>query len=100
MNATAYSIAIKGDLTIYTVREWRDTLARTLHKHTLLEVDLAGVQDCDSAGIQLLVLLKFEADAEEREVVFRNISAPVLDLIMMFRLHGMLGLSGTVAGLA
>jgi len=100
MNTAAKRIAIEGDLTIYTVREWRDCLARVLDSHTLLEVDLAGVEECDTAGVQLLAMLKLEADAQDREVVFRNLGPSVLDLVMMFRLHGLLGLSGVVAGLA
>ena len=58
MNTAAKRIAIEGDLTIYTVREWRDCLARVLDSHTLLEVDLAGVEECDTAGVQLLAMLK------------------------------------------
>lgn len=85
-------IAIEGDLTIFTVREWKEQLALALAAHDPLQVDLAGVTDFDTAGLQLLVLLKLEATAANRKLVFLNAGREVRQCLATYRLLDQFGL--------
>ena len=51
---------IEGELTIYTAVECKAQLQPYLAQPAELEVDLSAVSEVDSAGLQLLILLKRE----------------------------------------
>jgi anti-anti-sigma factor len=51
---------IEGELTIYTAVECKAQLQPYLTQSVELEVDLSEVSEVDSAGLQLLILLKHE----------------------------------------
>jgi anti-anti-sigma factor len=85
-------VAIEGDLTIFTVREWKEQLAQALAAHESLHVDLAGVTDFDTAGLQLLVLLKLEATAQNRKLAFLNAGPEVRQCLATYRLLEQFGL--------
>ena len=63
-------LPIEGEMTIYRAAELKQTLLNALNGATSLEVDLHGVTEIDSAGIQLLMLAKAtgQARSEERRV--------------------------------
>ena len=54
-------LAITEDLTIYHALEQKQLLLDTLTSSSELELNLAQVSEMDTAGLQLLVLLKMEA---------------------------------------
>jgi anti-sigma B factor antagonist len=72
--------AIEGEMTIYEAATFKEELLSTLQAHEAVELDLSGVQEIDSAGLQLLLLVKREAAERERQVGFSNHSQAVLDV--------------------
>ena len=56
---------IEGELTIFRAQELKQAL---LADPVPLEIDLSGVTDIDTAGVQLLMLAKKTAQAARREL--------------------------------
>lgn len=87
MSATITSIkkepgrfAIEGELTIYEAAEFKEPMLAALAQHPEVDFDLAGVQEIDAAGLQLLILAKREAKASGHSLKLSNHSQPVLDI--------------------
>lgn len=71
---------IEGELTIYRAAELRGALQAALAESGDLEIDLAGVTEMDSAGVQLLMAAKNSARATQREVRLTGHSPAVLEV--------------------
>jgi len=69
--------AVRGEMTVYTVRELRDQLVAGSAR----ELDLEGVTEFDSAGAQLLLALRAQVTA---------CSESVRELIDLYRLGDVL----------
>ena len=54
-------LVIEGELTIFTAAEQKTQLLSFLKPLTTLEINLANVNEIDTAGLQLLILIKREA---------------------------------------
>lgn len=61
-------IALNEDLTIYHALEQKQMLLETLANTDVLELDLSHVGEMDTAGLQLLILLKKEAQIAGKRV--------------------------------
>jgi anti-anti-sigma factor len=83
-------IAVRGDATIYTAAELKDQLLPQLCVSRRLEIDLSGVAEVDTAGLQVLLLCRREAELAGRELVLRSPSRGVRDLIGLYRLEAAL----------
>lgn len=86
-------IALSGELTIYTVAEIRAALAEPMDTHApsgRVDIELSGVTEIDSAGLQLLLILSRHT---EKEVRFLQHPASVLQLIRLANLECLLGAS-------
>lgn len=84
-------IVIDGELTIYTALEMKDKLLAALLKTNELELDLSGVSEFDAAGLQLLVLIKKEANILDKTLSFTGHSPVVLELLDLSGLAGFFG---------
>lgn len=51
-------VKISGEMTIYTAAELKQALTPLLYRQQALELDLSGVSEMDSAGLQLLLAAK------------------------------------------
>ncbi|MFZ3402603.1 STAS domain-containing protein [Aeromonas salmonicida] len=51
-------VKISGEMTIYTAAELKQALTPLLYRLQALELDLSGVSEMDSAGLQLLLAAK------------------------------------------
>lgn len=71
-------VSVKGELTIYGVAEVKDRLWPLFALHDELEVDLAAIDEFDTAGLQLLLMAKRHPQCNVR---FVNHSPAVLRLI-------------------
>lgn len=75
--------AINGELTIFTAAEikqrWLDAIR--LSASPDVEIDLSGVTEIDSAGLQLMVMARIEGLCRDKTVRFGRPSDPVADLI-------------------
>lgn len=87
-NGERCHLAIDGEVTIYSVAALKaglDALAPSLAE---IEIDLSGVSEIDTAGLQLMLMAK---RIEGRSVRFVNHSEVVLQLLEISNLAGAIG---------
>lgn len=82
----AKKVVINGDMTIYQAQEHKDTLLKALRSGNQLEIDLGDVAEFDSAGFQVLSLIKQEADRLQKKVQLLACSAAVVEVLDLFGL--------------
>ncbi|MGZ4959223.1 MAG: STAS domain-containing protein [Methylomonas sp.] len=80
------TLAIKEEMTIFTAGEQKTLLLAFLDSGDDLEIDLANVVDIDSAGLQLLILIKREAAQRGKTLRFIMHSKEVLALLELANL--------------
>ena len=85
---TSTRVTLGGELTIYNVAQIKAALSELMREAKEAEVDLSGIGDIDSAGLQLMLIVKRHADCAVR---FVNHSPEVLRLIDLANLGGALG---------
>lgn len=94
MSASPSSLAIGGEFTVFTARSLQEQLLATI-AHTPeggdIDIDLADVTEIDTAGLQLMLLAKREANLAGKNVRFLRHSDAVLDLIDLCDLAGQFG---------
>ena len=61
-------LKINGDLNIYNASESRESLIDFIQNFKEFEVDMSGVNEIDTSGVQLLLLLNKKATQEERSM--------------------------------
>lgn len=81
-------VVLAGELTIYTVAEIKAGLAEAMAQADEIEVDLSGITEVDTAGVQLLLIAKRNPD---RKVVFSKHPQSVLRLVDLAHLGEALG---------
>lgn len=84
-------LGLAGELTIYDAAELRQSLADALRDVGALDLDLAGITDIDTAGIQVLMAAKNSMRARGGELRLLNHSASVLGLIELYDLASWFG---------
>jgi anti-sigma B factor antagonist len=84
-------LAVQGDMTIYTALELKDELLSPLGAAHKVELDLAAVSEIDSAGLQLMVLLKTEAKQQGKTLNITSHSPAVLEILEFCDLEGFFG---------
>jgi anti-anti-sigma factor len=83
-------VVISDEMTIYSAAELKDKLVNILHDHNHVELDLSAVEEMDSAGLQILLLLKLESQRQEKDLhVVRHSQAVIailelLNLVLFF----------------
>lgn len=75
------TLSIEGDLTIFTVAEQKLLLLDFLHTDDQLELNLANIEEIDTAGLQLLILIKREAARTGKLLSFVMHSKAVLEVL-------------------
>src|SRR5262245_53128903 len=84
-------IAISGPLTIYEAAPGKRALLEALGRVAELEIDLSGVTELDTAGLQLLLLVTREGSAAHKIVRLTAPSPAALDAIELCGLDDHLG---------
>jgi len=85
-------LTIEGEMSIYRAAELKERLIDALGEaDAVLEVDLAGVTEIDTAGVQLLMLTKREADASGRRLQLLAHSRAVATAFELLNLAGFFG---------
>ena len=87
----AQQLHLEGELTIYAAADLKQKLLAPLDDHAEVEVDLSGIGEVDTAGLQLLVLAKREAAARNKSLRLANHSPAVLEALELCNLHGFFG---------
>jgi anti-sigma B factor antagonist len=85
------TLAIEGELTIYSAAEQKPRLLAFLASADELEINLAEVSEIDTAGLQLLILLKREAAQAGKSLSFVMHSNAVLETLDLVNLIGAFG---------
>lgn len=75
--------AISGDLTIYTAAVEKSALQALLERESELELNLAQINEMDSAGLQVLIALKTAAAKKNKKLSYVMHSKAVLDILEM-----------------
>lgn len=81
-------LTLDGELTIYEVAGIKAELAEVMHGIDEIEIDLGGIAEIDTAGLQLMLIAKRNPG---KCVRFVNHPPCVLRLIDLANLGGMLG---------
>jgi anti-sigma B factor antagonist len=70
---------VTGEMTVYTASALRNALLEALRAHHegAFELDLSGVEEFDTAGLQLLLMLNRSCAAATRALRISASSAPV-----------------------
>lgn len=81
-------ITLAGELTIYTVAEIKARLIAAMDSADGIEVDLSGITEVDTAGLQLMLIAKRN---QQKKVVFTKHPPAVLRLVDLANLGSTLG---------
>ena len=82
---------VLGELTIYSAEPLWVALLDAVHEHPQLELDLAAVSDFDSSGVQILLMLKREAQRLGKQLSLSNHSPVVREVLDLLNLVAELG---------
>ena len=81
-------VALSGELTIYSAAEIKAAMAEVMGVCSEIEVDLSGITEIDTAGLQLMLIVKRNPGSDVR---FVNHPPEVLRLVDLANLGGALG---------
>jgi anti-anti-sigma factor len=81
-------VSIDGELTVHTIADIKAGLALAVLEHEETEIDLGGVEEMDTAGLQLMLMAK---RCSGKTVRFVNHSEAVLRLLDLSNLGSTLG---------
>lgn len=84
-------LALHGEFSIYQAAAGKERVLAALAETEELELDLAGVTEMDTAGIQLLILAKREAMAAGKTLRLTGHSPAVVEIIELFGLAAWFG---------
>ncbi len=86
------SHAMLGDeLNIYTASELKEELLNLLEDAKELEIDLSKVAEMDSAGLQILIMLKREAERQDKQLHMLNHSQVVFEVFELLDVSSLFG---------
>ena len=89
-----FPLTLSGEFNIFTAAATKAQLVEAIQQAADgadIDVDLSGVTEIDSAGLQLMVMAKREAARQNKRVRFARHSEAVVDLIELCDLAGQLG---------
>ena len=91
LDAGLCRMKVDGALTIYEAARDKQILVEALRHAAEIEIDLQAVDQLDSAGLQLLVMAKREAQRSGKQLRLVAHSAATLDVLDSFNLAGYFG---------
>lgn len=84
-------LAIGGELNIYRAAELKSELLAALERGTSIDIDLSGVAEVDTAGLQLLLVALRTAAVRGKALRFLSPSDAVLEALELVNLRFLLG---------
>jgi len=87
------SISFAGEFNIYSAADIKARLVESLGGAGTLYIDLKGVLEIDTAGVQLLILAKREADMLGKGFGVSRCSEAALAVLDVFNLRAFLNVS-------
>jgi anti-anti-sigma factor len=73
-----------GELTIYTAAKLKTVLLNELKAFSRVVLNLSGIDEADTAGFQLLLFLKREAESAGKTFVIDETSARVKSIVSLY----------------
>lgn len=89
--AAAQVLRIEGEFSIYRAAELKPVILQAIESAPVLEIDLSGVAEFDTAGLQLLLLAKRVAADKGHELRLVRHSAVVVDVLQLLDLAAHFG---------
>lgn len=77
---------VQGDMTIHRAAELKAALCAALDRSAGLRLDLSGISDFDTAGLQILLLLNNQAQASGKTLRLDSLAAPVGEIFELLNL--------------
>lgn len=84
-------VRLEGELSIYRAGELKQLLLDALYACDDLQLDLGGITEIDSAGVQLLLLIKNEAMRCGKSFSMNRHSPAVIELLELYNLSPWFG---------
>lgn len=103
MDATAPTLALHGELTISCIGEQRSALLQAVSATAdaqVLDLDLHGIDACDSAGVQLLLSARLSLAARGAALRLTDCSPPVREVLHTYGLQSLLENAAAPEGVA
>ena len=88
---TTTVLPIVGEMTIYRSQELKQLLLAPLDHSATLEIDLSGVTELDTCGLQLLMLTKKTAQTKQSVLRLTGHSPAVLEVFELLNLAAYFG---------
>lgn len=85
------ALHLDGEVTIYRAAELKAVLLAALQGRSVLEIDLSGVGEIDSAGVQLLMMAKQAALGQGTDLRLVRHSPAVIEVFELLDLAGHFG---------
>lgn len=79
-------LKVDGEMTIYTAGVLKDELLEPLEEDRHVELDLSAVDEFDTAGVQLLLLLRRELAQAQKTLHLSATSDAVQEVLGLYRL--------------
>ena len=79
-------LRLAGALTIYTAAQARDEIPARLARHSARVLDLSGVEELDTAGVQLLLWLKRDLASRGTALALVRHSPAVVEVLDLLKL--------------
>jgi anti-sigma B factor antagonist len=79
----AACLAVEGEMTIYRAAELKPALLEAVHAHEAPALDLSAVTEFDSAGLQLLLVARREAERLGKRLAVNAASPAVRDVFAL-----------------
>ena len=77
-------LTMAGELTIYTVAKLKDILLEEISSFSGAVMNLGGIDEADTAGFQLLLFLKREAESAGKTFVINDASARLVSIFSLY----------------
>ncbi|MCG8425747.1 MAG: STAS domain-containing protein [Chromatiales bacterium] len=84
-------LTVDDEMTIYNAAEQKTEFLGHLSDCQEVELDLSSVTEIDSAGLQLLMVMKSEAQRLDHEIRFIKHSQPVVEIFELLKLAAHFG---------
>ncbi|WP_295999828.1 STAS domain-containing protein [Rugamonas sp.] len=82
---------IDGEMTIYRAADLKTEVLEAVRKNAVLELDLSGISELDSAGLQVLMVAKQAATAAGHRLHLVAHSAAVIEIFEMLDMGAFFG---------
>jgi anti-sigma B factor antagonist len=85
-NSGLCRLQIEGEMTIYRAQEMMEKFTPYWRDYREFELNLSGVSDIDTAGVQLLLMFERMSEGRDKKVRLLSLSDSVSEVLSIYRL--------------